>query len=271
MHHRNRILRRVAALLSDGASTFDHIVFDTAPTGHTLRLLSLPQAWSGFLAGNDRGASCLGPHSGLKMQEERFKAALDALSDPARTTVVLVTRPDRGAIAEAARTSEELRGLGLNNQRLVVNEYELDVLRQRSYEARIQKVKRGELVSHCPIGFIKGEDSVLEKDPDQRMQSVIGLVFCKFMELGSVRQTLQWFLEHDIAVPRRELHGDTRWKAPSYSWMHRVLVHPAYGGVYAYGRTANMTCYEDGVPKQRARRRPQDQWVALIRDAHILG
>ena len=110
-----------ASLLSDDADHFDHIVFDTAPTGHTLRLLSLPKAWSGFLAGNDRGASCLGPHSGLKMQEERFKAALGALSDPAQTTVILVTRPDKGAMAEAARTAEELRTLGLNNQRLVVN------------------------------------------------------------------------------------------------------------------------------------------------------
>ncbi len=110
-----------ASLLADDAEHFDHIVFDTAPTGHTLRLLSLPQAWSGFLEGNDRGASCLGPHSGLKMQEVRFKAALQALGDPGRTTVILVTRPDQGAIAEAARTSEELRTLGLNNQRLVVN------------------------------------------------------------------------------------------------------------------------------------------------------
>jgi arsenite-transporting ATPase len=110
-----------SSLLSDNAALYDHIVFDTAPTGHTLRLLSLPKAWTGFLRGNDRGASCLGPHSGLKMQEERFKAALEALSDPLKTTVILVTRPDKGAMAEAARTSEELHGLGLDNQRLAIN------------------------------------------------------------------------------------------------------------------------------------------------------
>ncbi len=108
-------------LLAGEAAGFDHVVFDTAPTGHTLRLLSLPRAWTGFLKGNDRGASCLGPHSGLKMQEERFKLALETLSDPAQTEILLVTRADRGAVREAARTSDELRALGLGNQRLVIN------------------------------------------------------------------------------------------------------------------------------------------------------
>ena len=108
-------------LLAGDAEGYEHVVFDTAPTGHTLRLLSLPKAWTGFLDGHDRGASCLGPHSGLKMQEQRFRAGLAALADPAHTTIVLVTRADPAALREAARTHGELLDLGLGNQRLAVN------------------------------------------------------------------------------------------------------------------------------------------------------
>jgi arsenite-transporting ATPase len=110
-----------SSLLADDNSRYDHIVFDTAPSGHTLRLLSLPKAWSGFLANNDQGASCLGPHSGLKMQETRFNKALAALSNPSLTSVVLVARPETSALKEAARTSKELKALGLSNQRLIIN------------------------------------------------------------------------------------------------------------------------------------------------------
>ena len=110
-----------ATILAVSADEYDRVVFDTAPTGHTLRLLSLPKAWTGFLAVNERGASCLGPHSGLKMEESRFRDALGALTDVGTTTIVLVTRPEVSAIAEAARTAEELRELGLSNQRLAVN------------------------------------------------------------------------------------------------------------------------------------------------------
>jgi arsenite-transporting ATPase len=112
-----------AELLADDAATasFDHVLFDTAPTGHTLRLLSLPRAWTGFLESTSEGASCLGPHSGLKMQETRFAGALAALGDRERTTIVLVARPDRAALREADRTSGELEALGIKNQQLVVN------------------------------------------------------------------------------------------------------------------------------------------------------
>jgi arsenite-transporting ATPase len=110
-------------LLGEPAATagYDHVIFDTAPTGHTLRLLSLPGAWTGFLARNTTGNSCLGPLAGLGKQRVIYENAVAALADSGRTTLVLVTRAQRAALAEAERTSDELAAIGVRNQRLILN------------------------------------------------------------------------------------------------------------------------------------------------------
>ncbi|MEP7050714.1 MAG: arsenical pump-driving ATPase [Pseudomonadota bacterium] len=110
-------------LLGDKAATahFDHVIFDTAPTGHTLRLLELPAAWSTFIDANVGGASCLGPLSGLNAQKTLYAASNEALRDPAQTTLVLVARPERSSFAEAERTRAELAQLGIANVRLILN------------------------------------------------------------------------------------------------------------------------------------------------------
>lgn len=111
------------ALLVDSALTtdYDHIIFDTAPTGHTIRLLQLPGAWSGFLEEGKGDASCLGPLAGLEKQRTQYKAAVDALADPLRTRLVLVARAQRATLREVARTHEELASIGLSQQCLVIN------------------------------------------------------------------------------------------------------------------------------------------------------
>jgi arsenite-transporting ATPase len=100
---------------------YDHIVLDTAPTGHTLRLLNLPSAWNDFIASNQTGSSCLGPVSGLKEQKIMFEQVIKALKDPKRTLLVLVSRAEKMSFSEAERTSRELRETGLQNQHLIIN------------------------------------------------------------------------------------------------------------------------------------------------------
>lgn len=103
------------------AAEYDHIIFDTAPTGHTLRMLQLPSAWSGFISESTHGASCLGQLSGLDSKKAVYKKAVETLADAKRTTLVLVTRPEETPIKEAERASGELSQLGICSQIMVIN------------------------------------------------------------------------------------------------------------------------------------------------------
>ncbi len=100
---------------------YDHIIFDTAPTGHTLRMLQLPSAWSNFISESTHGASCLGQLSGLESKKEIYKKAVETLSDDTRTTLILVSRPEAAPLKEAKRASKELADIGVNNQAIVMN------------------------------------------------------------------------------------------------------------------------------------------------------
>ena len=111
------------ALLTNGALTtdYDHVIFDTAPTGHTIRLLQLPGAWSGFLDEGKGDASCLGPLAGLEKQRAQYREAVESLADPQRTRLILVARAQQSTLREVARTHEELAKIGLSQQYLVIN------------------------------------------------------------------------------------------------------------------------------------------------------
>src|SRR6516162_11207110 len=130
----------------------------------------------------------------------------------------------------APRNGNDRLLLGLKGS---LNEYELDLLRQRSLSTRCEKARRGELVVSAPVGFVKAGDRY-EKDPDLRVQEAIRLVLNKVWELGSVRQALLWFHDHDLELPVKGKDGKTAWRRPNYAAIHRMIENPVYGGAYAY-------------------------------------
>lgn len=148
-----------------------------------------------------------------------------------------------------------------------LNEYELDLLRQRSLAARYEKARRGELAVSVPVGFVKAGDRY-EKDPDRRVQAAITLVFDKVLELGSARQALLWFLEHGLDLSAKSTGGATVWRRPSYATIHRMIENPIYGGAYAYGKTAAVSNYGSVAVGARVRRKARADWLALKPNAH---
>lgn len=132
------------------AEKYDHIIFDTAPTGHTLRMLQLPSAWTDFISKSTHGASCLGQLSGLDAKKDIYKNAVENLADKEKTTLILISRPDTSALAEAERASAELQDIGVGNQLLVINgvlQNHDDELSNKIYD------KQQKILSHIPYGL----------------------------------------------------------------------------------------------------------------------
>jgi DNA invertase Pin-like site-specific DNA recombinase len=154
-----------------------------------------------------------------------------------------------------------------------ISEAEIGWLRQRAHESLLAKARRGELVLGLPVGYIRGSDGRVEKDPDQRVQQAIALVFERFGALGSARQVLLWCRQEGMTLPvsQRDGRGDRQimWRLPVYHTILRILQNPTYAGAYAFGRTGTRTHVEEGqLHKSRGHHRAIDEWIVLLRDHH---
>jgi DNA invertase Pin-like site-specific DNA recombinase len=153
-----------------------------------------------------------------------------------------------------------------------MSELELSLFRQRSQEALKQKARRGALFLGVAAGYVKTGRERIEKDPDQRVQDALDLVFSKFAELQSVRQVHVWLREEGIALPAKSHDGEGRcivWKLPIYNTVHNILTNPVYAGAYAFGRTTSKAIIEEGRKRvRRGLRRPQQEWDVLLKEQH---
>lgn len=180
-----------------------------------------------------------------------------------------------GALLIDAETVYDPR---LTNDRLLlgmkgtISEMELASFRERAHAALRQKAERGALVRRVPIGYIKGSDDRIEKDPDARVSSTIHLIFRKFVELGSVRQVFFWLDQQQIQLPAArgpETGREIVWQPARYHAVLSVLQNPVYAGAYAYGRSKTMVRLEDGQKRvRRQRQRRREDWTVLILDHH---
>ena len=210
------------ALLTNDALTaqYDHIIFDTAPTGHTIRLLQLPGAWSGFLEEGKGDASCLGPLAGLEKQRAQYKEAVDALANPERTRLILVARAQSSTLREAARTHDELAAIGLSEQNLVINGVlpqsaaAQDPLAQAIY-AREQKV-----LSAIPLILKTLATDIIELKPF----NLVGL------------DALHLLLKDQVPLPDESTFAPITLNAPNLSTLVDEIAKDGHGLVMTMGK-----------------------------------
>jgi DNA invertase Pin-like site-specific DNA recombinase len=176
---------------------------------------------------------------------------------------------DEDGIYDARHPNDRLL-LGMKG---TMSELELSLFHQRSHEALKQKARRGALFLGVAAGYVRAGRDRIEKDPDQRVQDALRLVFAKFAELQSVRQVHLWLRDEGIALPVA-CHSATEgrsiaWRLPLYNTVHNILTNPVYAGAYAFGRTMSKVSVENGRKRvKRGLRRPQTEWDVLLKDQH---
>ncbi len=210
-------------LLTDESlvARFDHVLFDTAPTGHTIRLLQLPGAWNSFLEEGKGDASCLGPLAGLDKQRAQYKAAVDALADPLRTRLVLVARAQASTLREVARTHDELARLGLSQQFLVVN----GVMPLREADS-----------DPLAAALVHREQAALAAMPDILKGLPMDQVPLKAFDLVGL-DALRQFLDAEDAHPAStDLAPAAALQAPSLGQLVDEIAAPGHGLIMVMGK-----------------------------------
>jgi arsenite-transporting ATPase len=222
-----------SALIGDPAATqsYDHIIFDTAPTGHTLRLMSLAKAWDQFLDGSAGGASCLGPLAGLEKQRAVYEATVRTLSDASATTLVLVSRPQGAALVEAERTSAELRALGVSNQCLIINGT-FEALCQDDFVAHSLH-SRGRAAMNGSAGFIGSLPSY-----------VVPLRPVNILGIGGLRSLFDGPISGEGTEADTDPAADALWYAPEMESLADLVAD-----IEDAGRGVVMTMGKGGVGK----------------------